>query len=570
MIIDTLGCDWGESMALIFSSNVFSPLIYYSHIFSSVVTLIIGIYILIKQPKNTLAFVFFLITLTFSIWVFSDLVLWADSDPSRIMFFWSLTVLFEPIIYALCLYFSILYLSKNIISIKNRITILTLLLPTLLLVPTKYAIIGFNYTNCDREVFEGPLVYYGYFIEIVFLLWIAIIITRTFARTPVGRRREIVVFGTGLILFLLTFTWGNIIGTLSDNWTLAQYGLFGMPVFIGFLAYNIVKFKLFNIKLIGANVLVLTLWILMGSLLAIQDINVSHAVTAITLIITIILGFILINSVRKEVNQRLRIEALAADLTVANNRLVELDKQKSEFVSFATHQLRAPLTAMKGYTSLILEGELGSMNDEIKKAVKRIFDSSNTLANIINDYLNISRIELGTLKYNFEIVDFRAVVSQVIDELKPSIDKKGLKFSFMGQVLDDNGYIENIGDSSNARFIVHADKEKIKQVITNLIDNALKYTPSGSIDVRIVRNIRDRKILFTIKDTGMGIAPEVMPKLFEKFIRSDRANKQNIYGTGLGLYLARQIMMSHKGRIWAESLGEGKGSTFFLELDMEV
>jgi signal transduction histidine kinase len=98
----------------------------------------------------------------------------------------------------------------------------------------------------------------------------------------------------------------------------------------------------------------------------------------------------------------------------------------------------------------------------------------------------------------------------------------------------------------------------------------VKYTPAGSVDISISRNTKDRKIIFSIKDTGVGISPEVMPKLFTKFVRAENANKQNIYGTGLGLYVAKEIVTAHKGRIWAESQGEGRGSTFFLELDMEV
>ncbi len=118
--------------------------------------------------------------------------------------------------------------------------------------------------------------------------------------------------------------------------------------------------------------------------------------------------------------------------------------------------------------------------------------------------------------------------------------------------------------------MVRVDKDKFKQVISNLIDNSVKYTPSGSLEVNLTRRLSDRKIQFSIKDTGVGISSAVMPKLFAKFVRADNANKQNIFGTGLGLYIANQIVLAHKGRLWAESKGEGKGSQFYLELDMEV
>lgn len=491
----------------------------------------------------------------FAIWVLLSLIFWANNRSDIIMIAWALTLLVEPLIYIGGLYLIQVLIKERDISFKQKIAISLLYLPIVLLLPTKFSLSGFDITNCLS--IEGPIaLYYTYLIEAVFIVWIIIFSSVSFFKEAKSdKRKKILSISSGIILFLIAFAWGNLIGSFTDNWTLGEFGLLGMPVFMGFLAYNIVRFKLFNLKLIGANVLVITLWIFTGSLLAIQDIDISHAVTAITLIISIIFGFILIQSVRREVGQREKIEKLAGDLTSANDRLRELDKQKSEFVSFATHQLRAPLTAMKGYTSLILEGEMGTTNPEVKQAVSRIYDSSVTLTNIVNDYLNISRIELGTMQYSFSILDLKTLADSVIEELRPNIEKKGLS-------------ITSKFDSS--RFMIHADQDKLKQVVANLIDNAVKYTPTGTIEVNIKKDTDKRKVILSVKDSGVGINPEIMPKLFMKFVRAENANKQNIYGTGLGLYVAKQIALAHKGQIWAESPGEGKGSTFFLELDMEV
>jgi signal transduction histidine kinase len=214
---------------------------------------------------------------------------------------------------------------------------------------------------------------------------------------------------------------------------------------------------------------------------------------------------------------------------------------------------------MKGYTSLILEGDLGQLSAGLKDAITRIYDSSSTLTNIVDDYLNISRMELGTMKYSFEPINMKDVVEHVIAELKPNIENSGLAFTFM-----------TVPKNPDERFMIHADRDKFKQVIANVIDNSIKYTPKGSLTMILSKDITTRKITFALKDTGVGISPEVMPKLFSKFVRADNASKQNIYGTGLGLFLAKEIVTAHKGRIWAESDGDGKGSTFFLEMDMEV
>ncbi|MDE2172635.1 MAG: HAMP domain-containing histidine kinase [Patescibacteria group bacterium] len=258
-----------------------------------------------------------------------------------------------------------------------------------------------------------------------------------------------------------------------------------------------------------------------------------------------------------EIRQRERIEVLATDLQKANDRLTELDRQKSEFVSFATHQLRAPLTAMKGYGSLLLEGDLGPLSAEAKQGIQRIFDSTNTLVNIVNDYLNITRIELGTMKYAFDSVDFRELVSDVVAELGPNIDKAAAKFSFRVEVPEN----------STLDWRITADRDKLKQVIENLIDNSIKYTPSGTIAARLSYDRARHKYIFAVKDTGVGIAPEVVPRLFQKFSRAENANKVNIRGTGLGLYVAKQMVEAHHGTIRVESPGEGKGSTFIVELD---
>jgi signal transduction histidine kinase len=237
-------------------------------------------------------------------------------------------------------------------------------------------------------------------------------------------------------------------------------------------------------------------------------------------------------------------------LEKANDRLRELDKQKSEFVSFASHQLRSPLTSIKGYASLMLEGDYGELAAGAKEAAQRIYESSKTLAVVVNDYLNISRIELGTMKYEFKDLDLKALTEEVIAELKPNVEKTGLKLEFSCDM--------------KASYIINADLDKFKQVMGNLIDNSLKYTPNGSIQVFLSR--KAGSVVFAVKDTGIGMSEKTIPKLFQKFSRADKASETNIRGTGLGLYIAKEIVEAHKGRIWAESEGEGKGSQFYVEI----
>jgi len=240
---------------------------------------------------------------------------------------------------------------------------------------------------------------------------------------------------------------------------------------------------------------------------------------------------------------------LYQQISAANEKLRELDRQKTEFVSIASHQLRSPLTAIKGYSSMILENSYGELTDKLRQPMQNIFDSSQRLVVIIEDFLNVTRIELGKMKYDFTILNWRDLAERVVNELKPTIEKKGLSIDF------------SAGEGS---YMVNADTGKLSQIISNIIDNAAKYTPTGAIHVSMEEG--DSVVRLIIRDTGVGIPAETIPKLFEKFVRADDAGKVNYSGTGLGLYVAKQMVEAHKGKIWAESEGAGKGSSFFVEL----
>jgi signal transduction histidine kinase len=247
---------------------------------------------------------------------------------------------------------------------------------------------------------------------------------------------------------------------------------------------------------------------------------------------------------------KLRLEESNLKLEVANDKLKELDKLKTEFLSLATHQIRSPLTAIKGYASMVVEGSFGKINDKAKEAVDRIWQSSNSLTLVIEDFLNVSKIEAGGMKYEKVNFDLGEVAGSMAKDLSITAEKKGLKLNYTQ-------------DSGN--HTVNGDKEKLRQVILNLIDNSIKYTKDGSIDVSVVQN--GDKITFAVKDTGMGMTPEIKATLFQKFARGEGA-KMNTTGSGLGLYLAKEIVSAHNGRIWVDSDGPNKGSTFSMELSM--
>jgi signal transduction histidine kinase len=525
----------------------------------ALVNTIYGLIVFSRNRNDKTNLTFFILTLTVSFWDIGMFAYRAVPDFELATFFARILYVAASTIPISFLYFVFTFpnqeiklnsIQKYLLPIPFIISCVISIVPSLL-IQTVLPVIGHE----NIIVFNNWLhAYYAIYIISYFSIGYYLLIKKYFRTTGVLKIQILYILaGTAIATIIGVFSNLVLLLFLNDfmfNWM----GQVGTVVMIVSISYAILKHHLFNIKVIATELLTFSLWvfILIRTLSAVS--TDDKFANAILLLLTIVVGIFLIRSVQKEVSQREHIEKLATDLESANKRLTELDRQKSEFVSFASHQLRAPLTAMKGYGSLLLEGDMGELPAPAKEGISRIFESAKTLAAIVDDYLNVSRIELGTMKYTFETLDLRHLVEEVIGELRPNIEKKGLKFSFM---------TENPGTD----YRVTADADKLKQVIANLIDNSVKYTPSGSVSVTLARDKVQNRIVFKIQDTGIGIAPEVIPHLFQKFSRADTANKVNIKGTGLGLYVAKQIVEAHHGAVRAESDGEGKGSRFIVELE---
>jgi len=244
------------------------------------------------------------------------------------------------------------------------------------------------------------------------------------------------------------------------------------------------------------------------------------------------------------------VEKATEDLQIANEKLVKLDEAKSEFISIASHQLRTPLTVVKGYISMILEGNFGEINYAATDSLEKVYESNERLIQLVENLLNISRIESGRLQFNYEVIYLEDLVDSVVEELQGIAKKKGLKFTYK--------------KPKKKLPKVKLDQEKIRQVVLNLIDNAIKYTRKGSVTVVLKKTGDD--VEFCVSDSGMGIRKEDLPNLFKKFIRGTGTALVHTEGTGLGLYVADQMIKSHNGKIWAESRGEDMGAKFCFVL----
>ena len=240
-------------------------------------------------------------------------------------------------------------------------------------------------------------------------------------------------------------------------------------------------------------------------------------------------------------------------LQVANRHLKDLDEAKSEFMSIASHQLRTPLSGIMGYLSMMSEGDFGEMTKEQTHIIQELLDASQRLIRMVNLFLNVTRIEAGRFKLNLEKLDIIKVIQDQIKTMRPTTAKKSLKLEFKIPTVKIPP--------------LELDPDKIKDVVLNLVDNAIKYTEKGGITVFLDK--KPESVVVSVKDTGVGIDPLEAEKLFSKFVRGSGISRLSPDGSGLGLFIARKIVDAHKGKIWVESEGAGKGSTFKFELPIK-
>ncbi len=236
----------------------------------------------------------------------------------------------------------------------------------------------------------------------------------------------------------------------------------------------------------------------------------------------------------------------------ANEKLKQLDKLKDDFVSLASHELRTPMTVIRSYLYMAIQGKAGELNPKQKFYLDRAYSSTVRLINLVNEMLNISRIESGRMSMNIQKIDLLALVKEVCFELRVRAQELGLALSVAEAELPP----------------VLADADKIKEVLLNFIGNSFKFTPrGGSITVNF--ETKGDSVYIQVKDTGIGISPAEQDKLFQKFSMigsSYKVNKTGMQGTGLGLFICKSIIELHKGTVSMYSEGVNKGSTFTFNL----
>jgi len=250
-------------------------------------------------------------------------------------------------------------------------------------------------------------------------------------------------------------------------------------------------------------------------------------------------------------NARLYVEQ-AATVT----QLRELDRLKSSFLANMSHELRTPLNSILGFTDVMLEGLDGNLTDYMDNDLHLIQKNGQHLLHLINDVLDMAKIESGRMNLNPEKFKVHHVLDEVVNITSTLASEKNLSL-----FIDEN---------SDQEIEIYADNTRLRQVMINLVNNSIKFTEKGRISI-CTKPLEGARVLITVKDTGIGIPPDKLESVFQEFTQVDTSTTRKVGGTGLGLPISRRLVEMHGGRLWAESTGiEGEGTTFYVELPLEA
>lgn len=526
-------------------------LLIYSHIPTAIVALIFGIFLYTKT-KNKSSFSVLAISICFALWAFFDLGAWFALLGSKItMFTWSLLNLFSILFFLFSYYFIYTFIKKRDLPIWQKIIGFALIIPTLWGIVTGVNLTGFDLMICEAYesgFFNG----YATYVQFAFVALIAGFSIKEYLKTKDGiQRKKILLASIGILLFLSNFfLTGILVGFIYDLgiWEYAYnaeiYGLFGMPVFLIFIGYLIVKYHEFNIKIFTAQAFVIALISLVAAQFAFIHDLTSIILNTVTFILVSWVGILLSRNVKVEIELREKNENLAKNLQIAN------DGQEN-LIHIMNHQVKGYLGKARSIFAELLSEDEYKLDSSAKPLVDEGMRSLTEGVDFVQQILKGSSAESGKLIYEMKLVDLEKIVRHAVDEQDDLAKAKNLSIEFRTE-----------GD----KFMSTGDHTQLLEVIKNLINNSINYTEKGKITIELKKI--DQNNLITIRDTGIGLNKEDMPRLFTKGGRGRDSLKYNVNSTGFGLAFAKDAVIAHNGRIWAESDGQGKGSTFYIELPL--
>lgn len=520
-------------------------------VINTVVSLLIGIFVYTQNKRSVINKTFGLFSLAVVVWS-AGYFLWQSAKTPEDALFWSRVLMIGAILIPILnFHFVLAFLNK----VKEQHIALyagyALFFFFLLLSFSSLFVSGVE-QKLEFPFWPNPgILFHSFlFLWVIYVLYGGMLLMKARASAVESLRSQIeyilfatvIGYGGGITNF---FLWYDI--------PIPPIGIWAPALYVGIVAYAMVTKQLFGIRIFLTQLLVGVISLLLFINLLASTTPFEYLWKGSLFVSFLVVGYLLIKSVVNEIKQREQLQQL-------NIQLKKLDASKSEFVSIASHQLRTPLTAIKGYISMLMEGSYGELGAKQKKPMESVYNSNERLIRLVNDLLNISRIESGKIVMEWQKASMEEVIQGVVEELQIKSKEKRLKIVF--EKLEPPLPLFNM------------DPGKIRNVLLNLLDNAIKYTSKGSITIALHAKPENKpqnmtSALITVQDTGQGMDTNEISHLFESFSRGSAGNTMWTEGSGLGLYIAKQFVLMHKGKIWAESDGTGKGSTFFVELPVQ-
>jgi len=521
-----------------------------------------GLFVYLENRKDSFNKLYALLSVGFFIWTLSYFIWLLQVEESSALFWARMLNLGATLIPPLYLHWILIFLG---LTKKRRWLIFSAYFVTAI-----FSIFSFShfYIKEAKQVLDfsywpqaGPLYtiflftsyigFVGYaFIELIRRYKKAEVMIKIKIRYLIGA--TILGFGGGATNFPLMYNFP----------LMPPYGMFLVIFYPFFFYYAIAKSRLFNVRVVLTELFTFIICIiLIAKALLSRDLN-EMIINGSIFIVVGLFGILLVRSVSKEVRQREKMEQMAKELErayemekEAKRRIEELGEAKTQFMLATQHHFRTPLTSINGYIDLILTGAYGKVSSKLKETVLKIKISTNRLIRVVGEVLDISQFQMGKKPiFNLLKTKIEPVVEEVLEELQFTAQSKNI-------------YLK-LEKPKTEIPLVSIDVEKMKVALFNIVDNAIKYTNEGGVMIKIKNQISNIKII--IQDTGIGITKEEAEALFvDIFERGEEAKKLFGTGRGIGLYVANQIIKGHGGKVWVESEGRGKGSTFYIELPVK-
>ncbi len=524
----------------LFDPAIAPPLLYYSYIPITVISLLFGYTVIVAGRQHPAARFLLWIAVTFSLLLMGETFLWIGVSAPMIHFVWQTIIIFHAVLSFLLINFTYAFVTQRNMPFAWQWAALVLLAPIFIFAPTEFNLSAFDLVNCESV--QGPLWIYMYALEATALISALFLCIRKGKQTQDrGERTKLLTLGGGIMVFFGIFILSNAFGDLTLVYNINLFGPLGMVTFLGVIMFLIVRYQAFQMKVLGAQALVWALVALIFAALFVRPEYVSYVLIG-TLGFVVVLGILLIRNVKLEVKQREQIQHLASGLAEANEGQVAL-------LHFITHQIKGFLTKSRYIFGELEAGSYGALAPKVKDLVSQGYHFSTDAVATVQNILHAASVRTGKVAYKHEPLDFQVVVETEVEKQRKVAERKGLTLTFSSAAGD---------------YSMEGDTEQLVHAVANLIDNAIKYTPKGSVEVALART--DGIIRLSVKDSGVGIPERDKEKLFKEGGRGEHSQAVNTDSTGYGLYIVKGIIEAHGGKVWYESEGENKGTTFVVEV----